>query len=481
MTSFLPLAESVLVAASEFDTVYQSASNTLKSASRVVSAQTFRVDLANRDLGGTQMVDLPQGQLLSTTVLALKFTKEQIGIANLSLRDEWVYDAIEYIEYAFAGSEKLIISGAHMLQKHLADCESGAKRAAMMDLNGNTISSGSTPEIPVVDVVGYLNLYLPFSNVSSSRVIPFDSGLISRPVRITIKFAQASSLFCVPVGQTLNALAPKFFASAYIMCKTALLKDEADSIKDLVGPMGSSQYSYGYIYPLGWESSETVGHYPASANTKASVRIQGFQNGSVGSIDLWLKLYGYNYTGTGVAVSTAVTTRDSIMNRNLMLKMRNIEVLYAGQVIWASPDEIDIMFSLSEFNTANTFPINTGQNNFAVTGTVVPTSTTSTFYHVQLSQFHESMFTNLVQSGTNFTNNTVEIRFNTPELSELPAIAPEITRTAASGNPVDAVITAPTYKLFANLNYQASVLIAKGAASTVFAPPIPVLASTLSF
>ena len=148
MTSFLPLAESVLVSASEYDNVYQSASNTLKSASRVVSSQTYQVNLPNLNLNTKQIIDLPQGLLLSTTVLCLKFTKAQIGITNLILRTMWMYDFIDYIEYAFAGSEKLVISGAHMLQKHLADCESGAKRESLMDLNGGYNASGNTAVTP---------------------------------------------------------------------------------------------------------------------------------------------------------------------------------------------------------------------------------------------------------------------------------------------------------------------------------------------
>jgi hypothetical protein len=470
MTSFLPVAESVLVSASEYDNVYQSASNTLKSASRVINAQTYQVSLPNMNLNTKQTLDLPTGQLLSTTVLVLKFTKAQIGIANLVLRPQWMYDAIEYVEYAFAGSERLVISGAHMLQKHLADCESGQKRISMMDLNGTPYLSGATAVVPAIDVIGYVNLYLPFSNMSSSRVIPFDASLLSRPVRISIKFASTSSLFCVQFGQTLNPLAPTAFTEAYIMVKTGLLKDEADSIRDLVGPMGSSQYSYGYQYPLAFESSEAVPHYPETGTQKASVRVTGFQNGSIGSIDLWLRLEGYVY-GAGVVVAT----RNSVMNRNLSMKMRNIEILYAGQQIWTSPDEIDLMMALSEYPVNNTFALTTFNNDSnLVTNPPEDISATSVWYHCQLTQFNETFFSNLLQNGINVTNNTIEIRFHTPELSEVFDIAPQ-------WDGVITTVSAPTYKLMANINYQASILLQKGSAQTVFSPPIPVLASTLSF
>ena len=104
MTSFLPVAESVLVAAAEYDNIYQSASNTLKSASRVVASQTYRIDVPTKNLGTTQTVDLPQGHLLSTTCLAMKFEKGDFAAGNVNLRHQWGFDCIDYIEYAFAGS-----------------------------------------------------------------------------------------------------------------------------------------------------------------------------------------------------------------------------------------------------------------------------------------------------------------------------------------------------------------------------------------
>ena len=256
------------------------------------------------------------------------------------------------------------------------------------------------------------------------------------------------------------------------MVKSGLLKDDQDSIKDLVGPMGSSQYTYGYQYPLGWESSEIIQSYPASGTAKASVRIQGFQNGSVGSIDLWLRLNSY---ALGDSPTSVIQTEGTIMSKQLMLKMRNIEILYAGQVIWSSPDDTDLLFSLAEFPVNNAYS-STTYNNDAVTATNPPEviNTVNYFYHAQLSQFNETFFSNLVQSGVNLTNNSIEIRFNTPELSEVFDIIPTWDGTSST-------VAIPTFKLYANINYQAGILVSKGAAQTTFAPPIPVLASTMSF
>jgi len=473
MTSFLPVAESVLVAAQEYDNLYQSASNTMKSASRVVSAQTYRIDLPNKNMGTTSVIDLPQGQMLSTVGMAFKLDKSATyWAATTNLRQGWGFDAIDYIEYAFAGSEKLVLSGQHMLQKHMADCESSGKRSALISLAGEVVTG--TGVVLTEDPVAYVNLYLPFSNVNSSRVIPFDSSLLSRPVRITIRLAQRSSFYAPTVPSTAIVVgAQSAFSDSYLLVKTGTLKDDSDSIRDMVGMLGSSQYTYGYQYPLQFQSSEEFAG-KTSATDKCSVRITGFQNGSVGSLDLWLELVQYND-----AISGGGTVRrcvDSLLNRHQMMKMKNIEVFYAGQQVWTSPDDIDLLMSLSEYPVNNAFDTAIQHSINSVSPTAA-TASKSYWYHVQFSQFNETFFSNLVQSGVNFTNNTVEIRFNTPSAYEIEQIAPFLLSSPST----TAQTSNHKFRLHANINYQAGVLVAKGQAQTVFTPPIPVLSSTLSF
>jgi hypothetical protein len=431
MTSFLPVAESVLVAGQEYDNLYQSASNTMKSASRVVAAQTYRIDMPNKNMGTTSVIDLPQGQLLSTTMLAFKLSGERVNWpVDVNLRNSWGFDAIDYIEYAFAGSEKLVLSGQHMLQKHMSDCESAGKRSAITTLSGAAIIGADAAVEP--DPTAYICLYLPFSNVNSSRVIPFDSSLLSRPVRITIRL-NTRARFYAPgqPGEAIPAAAQGSFSDSYVLVKTGTLKDDGDSIRDMVGPMGSSQYTYGYMYPLQYISSEEFGA-KAAPGGKQSVRLTGFQNGSVSSMDLWLELVSYNDNKTTPASGTIQRCDDSLLSRQLMLKMRNIEVLYAGQQIWTSPDDSDLLMSLAEYPVNNAFDVST----WGRVTTAAPSAlkSESYWYHVQLSQFNETFFSNLVQSGVNFTNNTVEIRFNTPFESELQKIVPRLATGTHAGD-----------------------------------------------
>lgn len=475
MTAFIPVAESVGVAASEYETAYQSASNTLKAASRIVAAQTYVASLPSLQMGSRQILDLPMGQLLSTTVLVLKLDKTTLNAATYwNLRGNWGYDAIQWIQFEFGGSEKLLITGRHMLQKHLSDCESGSKRVSLVELGGEQKNITTTSAGYTEDPIAYIPLYLPFSNVSSARVIPFDGNIINRPVRITVQFASYTDLFCVPPGQTLGAV-PRQFSTGYIQVKTAMMKDPADSIKDLVGMNGSSTYNYGYQFPLNFESSEEIGAKPDKGNP-ASVRLSSLQNGSISSISLWLELYAYTLNKVG-QTEVKVYTNTSTLNRNYMPQMRDITVLYAGQIIHTSQDQIDRMFSLSEYPVDSSFTPKTAVadiTNNTNTPTEVAGAPKSFWYQVMLSQFNDTYFSNLIQTGVTITSNQLEVRFNTPPVEEILKYAP-VTYGANS------VISEPIFKLHANVNYQASIMVAKGEARTVFQPPVATLAGSVNF
>ena len=124
--------------------------------------------------------------------------------------------------------------------------------------------------------------------------------------------------------------------------------------------------------------------------------------------------------------------------------------------MWQSDDEVDALMALSEYSAGSGFD--------SVVGT---TPEKSRWYHVQLSLQQESYFTNLIQHGANLVNNSIEVRFHTPELSEIVV-------------PTAGTVAGATFRLYSNVNYQAAVRVAKGSAYLDFVPAIPLLQGTIS-
>lgn len=387
-------------------------------------------------------------------MIAMKFDAASLA-AGLELQEGWGYAALDYVEFSMGDSTTLRMTGDHVLQKVLADCENKEKRRSVLSLGGQKKKGADAA--PAVDAVAYVAIPLPFSNAGAARSLMFDSSILNRPVTIRVQFKSSDRFFKISTGPV---VAPTEFKDLYMVSKTAIMTNPTQSIRELVGMNGAASYSQPYMYPNSWSSSAVIGSHPQSSGTRASVRLDGFQNGSCLSIDLWLRLESFTSTTEFKTSEIGVLYPD-----NAYLKMRDISVLYGGQVMWQSDDEVDALMALSEYSAGSSFSTTVTK---LASGTEKPV--TSRWYHVQLSLQNESYFTNLIQHGANLVNNTIEVRFNTPELSEI-----EIPEGTDTTYPTDA-----TFRLYANVNYQAAVRVAKGSAYLDFVPAVPLLQGTIS-
>lgn len=458
MTSLIPVAANVDVNGVPQDNIYAGTSNTMIAEFQALGAQSNKISLASKRLPSNQQINLQHGGLLGFTMMALKFKASDIAV-GLELSAGWGYRCLDYVEFSLGDSTTLRMTGDHILQKVLSDCENKDKRQQVLSLGGDrVVGSAGPPVFPTIDQVAYVAIPLPFSNTGASRSLMFDSSILHRPVTLRVQFKTPEQIFQRATG---SAAFPTEFSDCYVVSKTAIMTNPTQSIRELVGMNGSASYSQPYMFPNSWNSSTAIGSSPKSGGqARQSVRMDGFQNGSCLSIDLWLRL-------ESVVVDTVlkqVGQADFPYPDNAYLKMRDISVLYGGQTLWQSDDEVDALMSLSEYSAGTSFGTTIRQNTDAGVDHI------SRWYHVQLSLQQESYFTNLIQHGANLVNNTIEVRFHTPEISELKV--PATTATP--------VLTSPTYRLYANVNYQASVRVAKGSAHLDFVPPVPLLQGTIS-
>src|SRR6185437_3550642 len=74
------------------------------------------------------------------------------------------------------------IDNPHLLIKNMADVESGEKKKLMYELSDTKLLGTASKRY----YMSSMSLYLPFSNLSSSRVHPFPGDCLPRPVQLTI-------------------------------------------------------------------------------------------------------------------------------------------------------------------------------------------------------------------------------------------------------------------------------------------------------
>ena len=471
MTAFLPVAANIDANASVWDNNYQTNNNMLESSSRVLTNQAAKLSLPSKSFGNNVRVNLPHGNLLlGHTTLTLKIDDAKVPKGAFLCQD-WVYNAIKYIEFQFGNSEKLRYEGKHLLIKNLADCESGEKKSVMSQVAGRKktedAAGGSRSEY-----VGSVTIYLPFSNMSSSRYIPFDSSILSSPVEINIELARADEVFQFTqtnAATVRNAL-PLQYDDAYMMTKTMYMVDgSSDSIREKVSMRGNDKYLYSYMYPQTFIDSKVLTGVPASTQKSGmSVDLTRFLNASCQSIDIFVeRLTLGNTAPAGSAIDNAPLSR-SAQPENHYVQISNCELRYAGQPIWRSDDTSDVLQNLSEYPTSTSFDLEIYQYNEGAGADLVQiTSQKGYWLHIQMSQYNERFFSNLIQSGVALNSNEVQLVFNTPELKDLPSML------ATPANPT----VQPQYKVYANYNYQAGVRVAKGEANLVFQPPLSALPS----
>jgi hypothetical protein len=471
MTSFLPSAAGPTADSRPYDNLYVSTSNSMTSSARVFTGQCAKVSLPSKTFSAqVQVVNLPQNMLLGHTQLVLKVPTAAVP-DNAYLLPGWINQAVQYYEFVFSDSERLRIDGPQLLIKNMADCESGEKKQMVMALSEPKLANAINPDKAFY--TASLSIYLPFSNLSASRVHPFPADILERPVQLTIAFnpwidvLQYVAADRPNIQTAINAVGG--YADSYVMVKTMYMLDPSDSMREEVSLRGDSKYVYPYIYPQSFSSSAPIRAIPSSGGPGtgvSSVNLTRFFNANLQSIDLFLlRLSAGNTAVQNFPADSLLSQFTS--NQNYFSKMVNCRLSYAGQTIWRSDDNSDQLMNLSEYPTTTSFvaPCFTIEAS-GTDPTVSTNSGLSSWVHIQLSQLNERFYSDLSQVGPQLNSNEVLFEFNVVPRREQETY----------GRVQDFNIN-PLYRLYAVYNYAAGVRVAKGAANLVFQPELQVLPS----
>jgi hypothetical protein len=193
----------------------------------VINSQVVKQVFNNVGIGGGQtQMDLPQGPLLSHCQITLSISKDILNnlVTNnhfVYLRKGWGYKAIQNIQLITGGSTQLRIYQRQMMMQALQDCETRAKRDAMLQLGGPEYVGKLITE----DLIAYVHIYLPWSNLSCSRYIPYDSGILTKPISLLFEFSSPQQLFTFSSADAgaINPLLPTVYNRKYLSIQTALM------------------------------------------------------------------------------------------------------------------------------------------------------------------------------------------------------------------------------------------------------------------
>jgi hypothetical protein len=463
MTSFLPIVSAVPIQASEYENVYQVDTNTRKARTPVINSQTVKIALPSKSFsGGAYNIELPLGPLLSHSLMCFKLDKTKLPL-NAVLEKGWGYRILDYIEFQSEMGTFLRFPGRNMLIKALEDCETDSKRDAVMELGGQAWN-GNVNDVIGDELIAYVHIYLPFSNLSASRVIPYDSGLLSKPWSLNLYLRSADKVFttnALSIAAGINPPYPSEFVEAYFVVQTSLMSNGPSAgIRDMVKAGSSGRYAYGWMYPAPFISEQFKGS--SDKSNPCRVRLNNFQNGGLQSMSVWLERLTL-----GNVAQTRYADVPNASNR--YEDMSEITLYYGGQVVYRSSDDIYKLMSLSEYTCVNnmkvTYP-NAGTT--SITAEASKNTATSTWVHIQFSQFNENHFTNLVQDSIAPTNNMFEITFTTPKNKYLRNGGTGVQPVTIPASPLEE--NQPQYRLHCNYNYLSSITTMNGKSDIQFLP-----------
>lgn len=474
MTSYMPIVPSVPVLTTQWENVYQDSTNMRESRATAINSQCVKESFRSYDMGGGDVsIDLPHGPLLSHCLVCLKIKKDNLP-TSASLERGWGYRAINWYEQiASNSSNQLRINGDMLLTRALADCETAEKRDALLELGGSAYD-GLKDGIIGDELVAYVHIYLPFSNVSATRYIPYDSMVLNKPYSLRFNMRPANELFSYAklIKSTVEPTLPTKWGEIYLMIQTAqLAAGPSASISQVVGANGSSSYVYGWSFPSYYYSPPFTGS--SDPSNKIDIRLEQFRNGSLSSIDIYLER---------LTLGNAAILGPPAIDANLLIKgnspyafvayedLKNVELTYGGQCIYRSSDKSYMLMGLSEYTTETQFKYTYPNMGFNMTlGQPIHTGNEKNvkWVHVQLSQYNENFFTNLVQSGVSLVNNMCSISFNTPPILELS------NGDGSGGKKPDPpeIEIEPSYRLVVRYNYQAALTTYKGETDYTFLNP----------
>lgn len=235
MTSYLPLVQSVPIDASVMENVYQSESNMRKSRTPVIQSQTLKQVFPNMAIvGGQQAMDIAQGPLISHLQIVLKISGADLNTLRATnrasfLRQGWGFRALDFVQLLLGGSTQLRFYSRQIFMQALQDCETNEKRQAMLQLAGPEWDSSAARPVgengTPLDLVAYIPIYLPFSNLSMSKYIPFDTGIMGKPISLLFEFTDVTRLFSYASGDAsvIQPALPKNYKDKYMMYMTSLM------------------------------------------------------------------------------------------------------------------------------------------------------------------------------------------------------------------------------------------------------------------
>lgn len=382
----------------KLDNIYYNKMNTLVEMTEVTyNHGRLNVALSSITFGGQSQVIIPNNNLLSDTYLHLELPDL---VADQSICRGWGYAAIDHINYLFGSSNvaQQQIRGDTLIQVLLGQCNNSEKKNELFRLGGAE-KLASDGEIMSADLL----LPFPWSSASGEHdKKPFDTSLLNNPITVTVAFKRSEAIY----GGT-GARPSQFnVASMYFKQGELANKDQSLRVEAMKNP--NLKYAYPFIHHQSYIPARFTGNDGALGGVN-SIPLLSFINADLLGISIGI-----------IRDSRKNPTANSSPSPFAYDTMKNIKLLFNGQVMYDAPREMFKLINMGSQTGASYF-----HNSVIQSGNVAPFNSDpidTYVLYIDFSRVRAISYDGEYQNVWRIGNNTLSLEFNT-ETTEVYTMA----------------------------------------------------------
>jgi hypothetical protein len=302
-------------------TVYVENSNNKSSLEDIMYCNDVTLGFSSKTFGASNLFRFSRTyQFLAQVIMELKIVQD-----GIILSDYFAYSAIDQIRWTVGGTELLSINGKQALNLVLEQCETQAKKEALLrnagrrqytttGVGGQDLQTNTAIVNASDDLHFYACIPCPWSSLSKMNAVkPFPLHMLSEPIELQIVFKQGAE-FCTDITA---------FSEANLHFR--------------YGKLGSPEQLKKEIYR--WPFNSHFSHEFTLASGATSIDLTGFRKGEVSQL-----LFHY------VPNNSAVTKvdNDGVPAKRFFdgIEVNNLALTFNGQKIWSAPNKEQRMWSL---------------------------------------------------------------------------------------------------------------------------------------
>ena len=301
------------------DTFYAGKENSMKQCHASVEDNRFFQGLQSLSTGSSSTVTFNPNEGLGEVIITMVLNPPATGTGvGLALPVGWGYALLRRVGYRYGSSQLYYITGQQNLVQTLALCEDSGKKAQILYLGGQAITS-PTDWADVTKRTAYIYLRLPHSSPAlSGGALPFPSDVLTAPIQLQIDLADFNTVISAVTGADSP---PTSLSSGVVNFTQVTMQDAGDLI---ARRFDMSKHALTIPLPESWTQETVQFPFISGADGTFSLSLTGCKAGDLKKLRVWF------------VQPADVNASSGVRNPNLFYAPSNVQFAINGLIYLAS-------------------------------------------------------------------------------------------------------------------------------------------------